>query len=200
MNNGTPSERPESSSEKINYLIRPAKQIERRLIIEALSVLTKAYSISAYQYIGMGSLFYVDYRMFHKYLGIKDMISMEMEEEKIDRFKFNKPYEFIRLVPGMSTEVLPTLEWDNAKFIWLDYDSRISPLVISDLQIISSRIQPGGILLITLDAEPKRFDSTKRDPQFSKNEDRLKNLKEELHPYYPFDINVKDLVFSPLIV
>lgn len=193
MNNEPQLERPESSSEKINYLIRPAKQVERKLIIETLTSLGKVYPIHTYQYVGMGSLFYVDYKMFHKYLGIENMISMEMEEDKIDRFRFNKPYNFITLRPGISTDILPTLQWDNNMFIWLDYDFRISLTVINDIQIVSNYIRSGGILLITLDAEPKRFDSIKRDPQLSVNKDRLKNLKEELYPYFPSDISEKDL-------
>jgi len=193
MNNGPKIEKYESSSEKINYLIRPAKQIERKLIIEAFSKLAKVYPIDTYQYIGMGSLFYVDFRMFHKYLGIKDMISMEKEEDKIDRFKFNKPYNFINLISGMSTNILPTLHWDNYKFIWLDYDFRISSVVISDIQIVSEYIQPGGILIVTLDAEPERFNSTERKPQLSVNKDRLINLKEEVGPFCPSDVSEKDL-------
>lgn len=193
MRNEVRHEKPESSSEKINYLIRPTKQVERKLIIEALQRLKMVYAIGNYQYVGMGSLFYVDYQMFHKYLGIKDMISMEMEEDKIDRFDFNKPYDFIELLSGISTDVLPTLDWEKDMFIWLDYDSEISQMVVADIQIVCSRIKPGGILLVTIDAKPERFESPSRDPSVPVNKDRLENFKKALYPYHPFDIRERNL-------
>ena len=193
MRNEPKYKKPESSSEKINYLVRPAKQVERKLIIEALICLRKIYPIETYQYVGMGSLFYVDYQMFHKYLGIKNMISMEMEEDKIDRFTFNKPYDFITLISGISTDILPTLQWQTSMLIWLDYDSNICQGVINDIQIICNYIRPGGILIITLDAEPKRFESLQRDLHLSVNKERFENFKKALYPYYPSNITEKDL-------
>ena len=193
MTNKERDEKYRSSSEKINYLLRPAKQVERKIIVDALQLLTKKYPIANYQYVGMGSLYYVDYQLFHKHLGIKDMISMEMEEGNIDRYDFNKPYSFITLKPGLSTNILPTLEWKKNMFIWLDYDYKISRGVIDDIQIICNYIQCGGIFLITLDAEPKRFESLKKDHSLSTNKDRLKNFKKSLYPYFPSDITEKDL-------
>ena len=112
----------EGSSDKINYLIRPAKQVERKLIIEALQCLGKKYKIPNYTYVGMGSRYFVDFQMIHKLLGVKDMISFEMEEDKIKRFDFNLPYKFIDLQPGKSTAILPTIDWSKNLIIWLDYD------------------------------------------------------------------------------
>lgn len=193
MKNSLTTRRPESSSEKVNYLIRPAKQVERKLIIEMLQILSNRYPIKKYQYVGMGSLFYVDYQMVHKYLGIKSMISMEMEEEKIERYRFNKPYKFIKLIPGMSTDILPTLNWNENLFIWLDYDSKMSLSIINDIQIISNYIKPGGILIVTIDAEPKRFDNGgDMSKDMYKPKRLLNNFKKELYPYYPLKIHEKD--------
>ena len=202
MNNQSGVKRPESSAEKINYLVRPAKQVERKIIIETLICLMKEYPINAYQYVGMGSLFYVDYRMFHKYLGITKMISMEKEESKIERFRFNKPYRFIELKSGISTDTLLALQWDNDMFIWLDYDSRISTDVINDVKIVSDNIKSGGIVIITLDAEPKKFDPIPKDPKLSDSENRFMNLKEQLRKYLPLDTTKKDISapYYPLLL
>jgi hypothetical protein len=183
----------QSSSEKINYLVRPAKQVERKLIVEALCTLSKVYNISEYKYIGMGSLFYVDFKMIHKYLGIKSMISFEKEEDKIQRFDFNRPYDFINLVPGISTDILPSLDWENNMIIWLDYDMPICSDVINDLSIVSNYIKKGSILIITLDAKAERFDSDFEHKESAKIEGRLTNLKNNLHPNYPTDISKKDV-------
>jgi len=57
-------------------------------------------------------------------------------------------------------------------FIWLDYDYKMSMGMIDDVQILCNYIQPGGIFLITVDAEPKRFavlddDKLRDDPKWS---------------------------------
>ena len=69
----------------------------------------------------------------------------------------------------------------------------MSQIVIADIQIICNRIKHGGILLITLDAKPTRFESPDRDPLVPVNKDRLENFKKELYPYFPFDISEKDM-------
>jgi len=192
MRNENAIEKSQSSYEKINYLLRPAKQVERKLIIETLQCLRREYSIEDYQYVGMGSLFYVDYYMFHKYLGIKDMISIEKDEDKIDRFKFNKPYSFIQLIAGTSTDLLPNLNWQKDMFIWLDYDYKMSKSIVDDIQIVCNYVQPGNIFIMTVDAEPERFAT----PEVAFREgprQRLQNFKKELSPYFPPDITPRDL-------
>ena len=183
----------EGSSDKINYLLRPAKQVERKLIIEALQCLGKKYKIPNYTYVGMGSRYFVDFQMFHKFLGIKDMISFEMEEDKIDRFDFNLPYVFIDLQPGKSTVILPTIDWSKDLIIWLDYDQKISPYMFDDIDIICDNAKPGTIFLLTIDAGPERFDGRFSKDEIERLEDRLKNLKESIHPNYPQGIQKKDI-------
>lgn len=181
------------SSDKINYLVRPAKQVERKLIIEALQCLGKKYDIANYTYVGMGSRYFVDFQMVHKLLGISDMISFEKEEDKIKRFEFNQPYEFINLQPGLSAEILPTLDWSKNFIIWLDYDQEISPYMIDDIEIVCDNARPGTILLLTIDAEPKRFDEGFPEDEIDRMETRLKNLKESVYPHYPPSIKKTDL-------
>ena len=46
----------------------PAKQVERRMMIELLQLLSQVgFSINTYQYTGMGSVYYVDFVLFHKH-------------------------------------------------------------------------------------------------------------------------------------
>ena len=183
----------EGSSDKVNYLIRPAKQVERKLIIEALQCFGKKYRIANYTYVGMGSRYFVDFQMVHKFLGIKDMISFEMEEEKIKRFEFNRPYDFIDLQAGKSTDILPGIDWSKDFIIWLDYDQRIKPYMIEDIKIICDNAKPGTVFLLTIDAEPKRFDEGFPEDEIDRMETRLKNLKESVHPHYPPGIKKTDL-------
>src|SRR5690349_17029565 len=86
-----------ASYEKFNYLLRPAKQVERKLIIDCMLRLGRAgYHITDYRYVGFGSPYYADFVIFHKYLGIEDMVCIEGSPIE-NRMKFNKPYPFINL-------------------------------------------------------------------------------------------------------
>ncbi len=87
------------SYEKFNYLLRPSKQVERKLFIEALHHLrTAGYPVYDYTYLGLGSVFYADFVLFHKYLYIDRMVCAE-KDEIAPRMKFNKPFGFVKLVP-----------------------------------------------------------------------------------------------------
>ena len=68
------------SFKNINYMFRPKKQIERKIFIELFQKIQHALdtNISEYQYIGLGSIYYYDFILFHKYLKIRDMISLDL--------------------------------------------------------------------------------------------------------------------------
>ena len=55
--------------EKVNYYIRPKKQIERKILIELLNQISVLLSIplNKYTYVGMGSTYYYDFILFHKF-------------------------------------------------------------------------------------------------------------------------------------
>ena len=59
-------------------LPRPAKQVERRMLVDAFQRLQQAgFSIRDYRYVGFGSIHFVDFLIFYKLLGISDMLSVE---------------------------------------------------------------------------------------------------------------------------
>ena len=52
---------PTESYLEVNYALRPSKEVERRMIIDALHILSCAgLPIRDYQYTGLGSFYYVD--------------------------------------------------------------------------------------------------------------------------------------------
>ena len=114
------------SFEKINYIFRPKKQIERKILIELFQKLqnTLDINISEYQYIGLGSIYYYDFILFHKYLNIRDMISLD-DEDYPNRFEFNKPFDFITFKPKSTTNFLSENDLNKKSFIWFDYDSSL---------------------------------------------------------------------------
>ena len=97
-----------SSYEKIDYRLRPAKGVERKMLANAFWRLAAFDKIERYRYIGMGSVYFNDFILFHKVLGIKKLISIEGEDnpEKQKRFKLNKPFRCIDLRFAWSTQFL----------------------------------------------------------------------------------------------
>ncbi|MCD1261995.1 hypothetical protein B5M42_024740 [Paenibacillus athensensis] len=141
-----------SSYERINYSIRPSKAIERKMLCESFRKLDEFAALETYRYIGFGSTFFSDFILFHKNLGITNMISIEKDIENQERFEFNKPFNCIEMEFGLSKEVLPTIEWYYKSIIWLDYDTQINEDVLTDLNTIFSNIISGSIVVITCNA------------------------------------------------
>lgn len=98
------------SFEYINYMFRPKKQIERKIIIEILQELEKEISLSKYLYIGFGSIYYYDFILFHKMLNINKFLSID-DKSTIKRFNFNRPYDFISFENRISTDFLNEHDW-----------------------------------------------------------------------------------------
>ena len=108
--------------ERIDYNLRPAKSIERKMLCEAFRRLLSFSDLTEYRYVGFGSTFFSDFSLIHKSLGLTDLISIEKEEKDKRRFRFNRPYKCIKLCFGNANDVLPNLSWAKKIILWLDYD------------------------------------------------------------------------------
>jgi hypothetical protein len=149
------SQRPTSGSyERINYSLRPAKCIERKMMCEAFWRLFALGGADNYRYVGFGSTFFSDFLLFHRSLGIADMVSIEKDERNRERFMFNRPFSCIELVFGHSNKVLPTLSWDKPTILWLDYESKLNDLVLSDISFFCANAASRSVLVVTVNAEP----------------------------------------------
>src|SRR5688572_15532181 len=117
---------PTNSFAKFNYSLRPSKQVERKILIELLSDIAGAgYRIRDYTYLGFGSVYYVDFVMFHKYLFIDSMVCVEWGDIP-RRMRFNKPYRFIKLRMGAIGDLAPEVIGSRKKFLaWLGYDRQL---------------------------------------------------------------------------
>jgi len=192
------------SGEKINYDIRPGKSAERRMLCDLLHLLqanTKFFSPQ--QYVGMGSKYFNDFLLMHNEFGFSDMISIEGDEESINRYEFNKPLNCIEIKSGMTSAVLPSIEWDqtNPSVVWLDYDGWIEKYMIEDTKDLIRLLKPGSVFFISI------------NPSISENElrveqdevigddvkrivtriSRVKWLRDRVEEYFTNDINEKML-------
>ena len=113
-----------NSYEKINYALRPNKNVERKLILECFNTLKAKFNIEAYRYIGLGSVWFSDFILFHKFANLKKMISIEISSK--NRFDFNSPFSCVKVKLGKTTQVLPTLPYRDPTICWLDYDGILS--------------------------------------------------------------------------
>lgn len=137
--------------EYINYMFRPKKQIERKIIIEILQELKREISLSKYLYIGFGSIYYYDFILFHKMLNINKLVSID-DKSTIKRFEFNRPYDFITFKNEISTDFLSEYDWKQNSVLWLDYDNKLKGIVLSDIKIIAKNCKKKDFLIITVNA------------------------------------------------
>jgi hypothetical protein len=138
---------------QVNYAIRPAKCIERKMIAEALHRLGAFHDLKTYQYIGFGSAFFSDFILVHKSLCITDMVSIEKDEAHEQRYKDNCPYNCIDLRFGLSNTVLSKLSFDKPVITWLDYTCRLNDSVLEDVRYVCSKAKSGSVLIVTVNAD-----------------------------------------------
>lgn len=107
--------------------------------------------IQDYQYIGLGSVAFIDFKMVHKALGISKLTSIEDvdEDSEQERFRRNKPFECVDLKFGNSKTVLPGLDFSQKSIVWMDYDGAFSRDMANDLALISGKASSGTLLATT---------------------------------------------------
>ncbi len=144
-----------TSSERINYSLRPNKHIERTIVFRALQALEQELKISRYRYIGMGSLWFVDFLMAHRLLRISDMLSVE--GKLFPRAHANRPLSCIRVIEGQTSTVLRKEPLkDKPAVVWLDYDGPTTADVLEDLAYVVGELPNGSAVLVTVNANPPR--------------------------------------------
>lgn len=173
------------SFEKVHYMLRPRKQIERKIIIELLQeVQTKlGITLSGYRYVGLGSIYYYDFILFNKFLNITDMLSLDDKECK-ERFDFNRPFDFVTFQNISTTNyLLSDAEEAKPTITWFDYDSpliryernrktgqRFSAVdyIFEDIKIIAKKSKEKDIFITTVSLDiPKRaFDNVYTKDEF----------------------------------
>ena len=135
-------------------MLRPNKSVERKMVCEMLSRISAVRNVSMFQYIGFGSTYFADFSLFHRNLGITQMISIEGEGRAKNRCEFNKPFACIDLRMGESSDILPNLDFNTKdSIVWLDYDGIISDTVFSDINTVVTAIRPDSFFMLSLNAE-----------------------------------------------
>jgi hypothetical protein len=172
--------------ERINYSLRPAKHIERKMFCETFGRLSILDNIKNYRYIGMGSAYFSDFSLFHKTLGINKLISIEGEDDTQSkrRIKFNKPFACIDVEFGWTDKILPVLswsKWQEKSIVWLDYVDKLKESMFGDIETVLFNVKAGSIFLISVNIEEDDERDKKTNPDnLGAKEFRFKMLCESV--------------------
>lgn len=160
------------SFEDVHYLLRPAKNVQRKMICEALARLEFLRPLSDYRYIGFGSVYFGDFVLFHRRLGIDKMTTIEAERSAESRVRFNRPFDCIHVEMGFSTEVLPKLKVEQQpNIVWFDYDGVLKDFVNVDIRSLAASVASCSVVMVTLDARWKAFVKTVESLEVPNQED-----------------------------
>lgn len=173
-----------SSSDYVNYAVRPNKAVERKLIFEVLSTLSPTLNLPGYRYIGLGAPWFVDVVMAHKYLSIADIISIEQNAILASRAEFNRPYSCVTVIHGDSETVLPNLPLEEMPLlVWLDYDTSLDGPVLPDLSTLCHRAPTGSVIIATINAHRGSLPThDENDTEFEELVDKLRSVAGDLVP------------------
>lgn len=139
------------SGQKINYQVRPAKSIERKMLCDLIREIQLMRADGDMRYIGLGAKYFTDFILLHNEFGITDMISIEAEKEQQIRYEFNKPLKCIQMWYGTTNEVLPQIGGFEKKMnvIWLDYDNAFEDTMLYDVETICRSLNVGSMFFVS---------------------------------------------------
>jgi hypothetical protein len=159
-----------SSTNIVNFSLRQNKSIERAIAFECIGLVLKQLGIADAVYVGFGSVWFEDFMLAHRFLGIETMISIEQNPVVYKRAIFNRPYRTVEVWDGDSAEVIPFLlqqvEFASRPWVvWLDHDYEITEDRLDELVDLIRTLPPNSFLLITFSALPGKYGRASERPQ-----------------------------------
>lgn len=161
-----------TSTAKVDYSIRQNKTIERDIVFDGLRRIYDCVpSLPSPVYIGFGSVWFTDFHLAHRRLGVSEMISMEIDEVTAVRAEFNKPYKTIEVLEGDSVDLLPELLSrealrDRPWIVWLDFDQALDSDRLQQIDDLVRYLPTNSTILSTFSASPGRYGKPLHRPQF----------------------------------
>jgi hypothetical protein len=158
-----------SSTNVVNFSLRLNKSIERSLVFECLVLLINQLNLSNLVYVGLGSVWFTDFILAHRLLGIDTMISMEHDEVIFKRAEFNRPYRTLEILLGESAALFPDLlaREDLAGrpwVVWLDHDEEIDEGKLDELIQLMRSLPQNSVVICTFSALGAKYGEVKDRP------------------------------------
>ena len=170
-----------ASFDAVNYSLRPSKSIQRAIVFDGVRKLQSHLDLDQLIYVGFGSIWFTDFVMAHKLVGIEDMVSIEKHEVGFRRAVFNSPFATVDVKLGLSSTVLPSL-YDDEVFrrrpwmVWLDYDSELGESLRDDARSVIENVPENSLLLLTFNGNERNYGDPPDRP------DRLRDLLGKVVP------------------
>ncbi len=163
-----------SSTLTVNFSLRQNKAIERSIAFDSLREGQRFIGPEAV-YVGFGSVWFQDFRLAHRQLGIDRMISIEGNPDVVGRAEFNSPYRCVEVRGGWSTDVIPELLDDEDVghrpwIVWLDYDQHLTHERLDELVGLVEKLPDRSALLTTFNAQQKRYGKDRDEQQVALEE------------------------------
>lgn len=146
-----------SQGGSIAYHLRTNKAVDRFAFIDTLSNVSKCVDLTNHHYVGFGGPFLEDFKLVHTQLGLNKLTSLEIDENVLERQRFNRPLTCINLKLQSAREFIDTdlaNRREGDSFIaWLDYAiPRELPEQLTEVASFIRLSQPNDILKVTLNA------------------------------------------------
>lgn len=136
---------------RTNYSVRLNKGIERKLIFRTLSALADQFPVADYRYLGMGSMWFMDFILADRHLGIRKMSSFELDRTDANRARTNVPLAPIEVLSGDAGKHLKRIRIEKERSIcWLDFDNAVDDDVLETLRNTAVRMRSGSVLIATV--------------------------------------------------
>jgi len=163
------------SFDVVNYSLRPSKSIQRQVVFEGTRLLQAQLDFDRMAYVGFGSIWFTDFVLAHKILGIDDMFSIEADDVGFARAVYNAPYATVRVKHGLASEVLPKLFGDpeledRPWMAWLDFDYAFDESLRDDVRTLIENAPKNSVVLVTFNGNEMKYGTAPDRP------DRLREL------------------------
>lgn len=192
---------------RVPYHLRQNKHIDREIFLDLLSSVGRKVLFRNYLYIGFGGPFFEDFKALHTRLGVRNMLSIEMDDWVYRRQKNNVPYGCIRSKRMKSDELIQRLTVVRAEFpdtrnvlCWLDYASpKELPTQLDEIRTLLPKLSGHDIVKVTFNASPATLgdlpanEVTGPDLRERRLEHRKGRLRTRLGRKFPGSVENEDL-------
>lgn len=184
-----------STGGTLPYHLRQNKAIDRILFIDILHRINNYTNISEYLYIGFGGPFLEDFKIMHRELKIKNMISIEIDDDVYKRQLFNKPLSCIKITQQNSRDFIDEFDFSKEKhIIWLDYTQPEYGDQLIEIQNLIERLNEGDVFKFTLNANSANLGNPSDNNRNQLLKYRLDKFRDMIgSDFYPLDLNENNM-------
>ncbi|MER8896076.1 O-methyltransferase [Mesorhizobium sp. M0676] len=189
------------------FQLRPNKFVDRMMFVDLIGCAVGERGAKNYAYISMGATFLHDHHSVYRRIGIEKLFSFGRDADDIKRQMFNRPNDRMICSQMDSSDLhmhLDELRDGGSVVIWLDFmSSKERRSQLQQAEQILSRLDPGDLFRITLNAEYRKFgkydeNEKKKYPNLAAMAaDKLKRQIKEYLPSVLESIGPRDL--APLL-